>query len=195
MAPVCKACHLSLSTLCEFLLILSLVLVNVKSLLVYNRQMLLDLNISAKDPAQSDFNGHKTLPPFLSEIPAYLCHALVLLLQPKRRRDKYKGCLVWIKTAWCIFLCLQKMDLEWCLACQFLGTCWNPLVPSWYLLLPCRECFSLSLLSFSPSRTGWISRVSSHCVRLPGQLMWRIRWPLFGVAWLTLSHYRTKLSS
>lgn len=82
-----------------FLLLLSLILVNVNSLLVYDRQTLLDLNNSAKDLAQSDFNGHKALLPFLLEILAYLCLASVPLPQPKRQRHQGKrsGYLVQIK--------------------------------------------------------------------------------------------------
>ena len=49
LAPVCVACHLFLTTLCVFVLFLSLVSVNVNSLLVYDRQTLLDLQFSAKD--------------------------------------------------------------------------------------------------------------------------------------------------
>lgn len=99
MAPVCKAFHLSLSTLCVFLLLLSLVLLNVNSLLVYDHQTLLDLNISAKDLAKSDYNEHKTLPPFLSQIPAYLRSASVPLPWPKRhcRRGKCSSSLVRLK--------------------------------------------------------------------------------------------------
>lgn len=98
-APVCKACRPSLPTLCLFLLLLSLVLPNVNSLLVYDRRTLLDLNISAKDLAKYDCNGHKTLPSVLLEIPVYLRRASVPLPWPKChcRPGKRRGYLVQLK--------------------------------------------------------------------------------------------------
>lgn len=62
MAPVCVARRLSLLALCVFVLYVSLVALNVNSLLVYNRQTLLDLRLYAKVLVKSDHSGRGNLP-------------------------------------------------------------------------------------------------------------------------------------
>ena len=51
MAPVCVACRLSLPVLCVFLLFVLLLARDFDSLLVYDRQTLLDLRLSPEDVA------------------------------------------------------------------------------------------------------------------------------------------------
>lgn len=96
MAPVCEAGRHLLRLLCVFLLLVTLVIHTVNTLLVYDRQTLLDLRISAKNLVNFDSYGQKTLPPFLSDFPSYLCHTPVPLPRRKchRRRGKRSGCLV-----------------------------------------------------------------------------------------------------
>lgn len=62
MAPVCVARRSILQSLCVFVLFVSLVVQNVDSLLVYERQTLLDLRLSVK----FDHGEQKTFPPLLS---------------------------------------------------------------------------------------------------------------------------------
>ncbi len=62
MAPVCVARHLSLPVLYVFVLCVSLVALNVNSLLVYNRQTLLDLRPYAEDLGKLDHGGRENLP-------------------------------------------------------------------------------------------------------------------------------------
>jgi len=63
MAPVCVACRLLLATLFVIVVFVSIVISNVSSLLVYDRQTLLDLRPSAKDLVKVDYDGHTTFQP------------------------------------------------------------------------------------------------------------------------------------
>ena len=100
MAPVCVAGRQLLRPLCVFLLFVILVAQTVNTLLVYDRQTLLDLRISAKNLINFDYYGQKTLPPFLLDIPTHLCRTPALPPRQKRhrRRGKRSGCLVRLRT-------------------------------------------------------------------------------------------------
>ena len=93
------ACRLSLPMLSVFLLLVLLVDCTVNALLVYDRQTLLDLRSSATDIIKFDHNGYETLPPFLSDSPAYLRRAPAPPPRRKRhrRRGKRSGYLVRLK--------------------------------------------------------------------------------------------------
>ncbi len=92
--------YMALQALCGFVLFVSLAVQNVESLLVYDRQTLLNFRHSAKDLVKFDYAGQKTLPPLLSGIPAYLCRLPVTHPRRKhhRRRGKRGGQLVRVKT-------------------------------------------------------------------------------------------------
>lgn len=97
---MCVACRLSLPMLCVFVLFVSCLTVNVSSLLVYNRQTLLDLRLQVKDLVKLNQDGHQTLPPLLSGIPAHLCRTPAPPPRRKRtcrRRGKRSGWLVKLK--------------------------------------------------------------------------------------------------
>ena len=99
-ASVCVACRLSLPVLCVFMLFVLLLALDVDSLLVYDRQTLLDLRLSAEDVVKLDDSGRDTLPPLLARVMAHLCGAEV---PPSRRerschRGKHSGRLVRLKT-------------------------------------------------------------------------------------------------
>lgn len=99
MAPVYVAGRLLLSLCTVLLSLLTLVMVQIKSPLVYDRQLLLDLRPSVWDISAPDYGGQKTLPQLLSDIPAHLCRAVGPPPQRKRlwRRGKRGGCLVRLK--------------------------------------------------------------------------------------------------
>lgn len=88
---MCVACRLSLRVLCVFVLFVSLFAQNVNSLIAYDRQTLLDLQLYAEDPTQRG-----TLPPLLVRIPAHLCLAPALPLRRKRTHcwGKHSGRMV-----------------------------------------------------------------------------------------------------
>jgi len=100
MAPVCVA-YLLLPLLFSLVLLVTLLTIYVNSLLVYNRQTqtLLDLGFQTKDLEKLNCGGHKTLLPFLSEIPAHLCCTLARppRRKPTRRRGRCSGQLVRLK--------------------------------------------------------------------------------------------------
>lgn len=97
MAPVYVAGCLLLLVVWMFVVFLLTVLNTADSLLVYDRQTLLDLRLSAKDLVK--FGGHKTLLPLLSGIPAYLCRLPAPYPRRKRhrRRGKRSGRMVRVK--------------------------------------------------------------------------------------------------
>lgn len=100
MAPVCTACHLPLSVLCVFLLFLLFVTHQVDSLLVYDRQELLNIRLSAGNVVRFGVDGQNTCPPpFPSDLPAFLCRPLAPPPPRKRyrRRGKRSGLLVRLK--------------------------------------------------------------------------------------------------
>uniref|UniRef100_A0A1A8AHR4 Endonuclease/exonuclease/phosphatase domain-containing protein n=1 Tax=Nothobranchius furzeri TaxID=105023 RepID=A0A1A8AHR4_NOTFU len=88
MAPVCLACRFVLE-LFLILLFLSVFIFDANSLLIYERQQLLDLKISAKTISGSYKDGQKVLPPFLASVPPYLCR--VPAPPPWRRRQRRRG--------------------------------------------------------------------------------------------------------
>ncbi|XP_054870838.1 uncharacterized protein LOC118471156 isoform X2 [Amphiprion ocellaris] len=97
------ACPLSLRTFLVFLLVLLVVTVDVSSLLVYDRQALLDLRPSFEKLVSFEPDGHKTgCPPLLSGIPA------------RRRQGKRGGRLVKLK-AWLVLSAktLQRIGPEY----------------------------------------------------------------------------------
>lgn len=66
-------------------------------------QTLLNLRIFAKDLVNLDLYGQKSLPPFLSDIPTYLCRTPAPLSRRKRRhrrRGKRGGRLVRPRAGW-----------------------------------------------------------------------------------------------
>ncbi|GAA6086568.1 uncharacterized protein LOC116976515 [Tachysurus ichikawai] len=123
MAPVCVARRLFLLTLCIFLLFVSFIVQNVNTLLVYDRQTLLDLRVRAKGFVKFDYGGHKTLPPLLSGIPAYLCRVPASYSRGKRyrRRGKHSGRMVRVKaflahfsiTSWREFRAVPHLSISW----------------------------------------------------------------------------------
>lgn len=123
-ASVFGSPSLSLSMLCVFVLFMSTVVQNAVSILVYNRQTLLDFRFSAKDLVRSDLGGYKTLPPFRSGIPACLCcpETIHLRRRPKRyrRRGKRSGQLVRLKacsvrftTSWTKYRAVPRLLIFW----------------------------------------------------------------------------------
>ena len=64
--------------------------------IVYDCQTLLDLCFSAVNLVKYD-HGHKTLPLFLSGVPAYLCRTPAPTPRRKRHRGKRSGRLVRMK--------------------------------------------------------------------------------------------------
>ncbi len=123
MTPVCVACRLALQALCGFVLFVSLAVQNVESLLVYDRQTLLNFRHSAKDLVKFDYAGQKTLPPLLSGIPAYLCRLHVIHPRRKRHRRQGKrgGRLVRVKTglalssmgSWIEYRAVPRLSISW----------------------------------------------------------------------------------
>lgn len=92
MAPVCVASSLSLCALSVFTFTL-----NVNSLLVYDRQTLLDLRpLSVNLLKPRYIPGQRVCPPLLSGIPPYLLRGAVAPLRRtrRRRRGKRSGRLV-----------------------------------------------------------------------------------------------------
>ncbi|KAL6478666.1 hypothetical protein MHYP_G00120990 [Metynnis hypsauchen] len=96
MAPVCVAGRLFLLV---WLVLLSFGTSHIKSLLVYDRQFLLDLRHNVSDLAVFNHGGQNTLPPLLSGIPTHLYRASASTSQRKRRRRRGKrsGQLVKLK--------------------------------------------------------------------------------------------------
>lgn len=84
---VCLACHLSLLNLLVFLLFLKIVTEKLDCHLVYDRLTLLDLRLNVSD---SYGDGHNTLPPFLTGIPAQLSHIPVVLPRWKMPSSPWK---------------------------------------------------------------------------------------------------------
>nr|XP_010786909.1 PREDICTED: uncharacterized protein LOC104960527 [Notothenia coriiceps] len=72
----------------------------IESLLVYDRQYLLDLRHNVRFLDAFEHGGQKTVPPLLAGIPTHLCRALALPPRRKRlrRRGKRGGRLVKLKT-------------------------------------------------------------------------------------------------
>lgn len=97
--PVCVAHRLTLPVVLVFMLILAIVPSYINSLLCYDRQALLRIKFSADTLVKFDLNGHKTPPPaLLSDVPAHLLRAEVLLPRRRhRRRQGNRGSLVKIK--------------------------------------------------------------------------------------------------
>lgn len=89
MAPVSVACRLSLQTVVVFLLFLSLIVPSANSLLVYDRQTLLNIRYLCEYRERVSEDGQKTFysSPLLN-IPAYL-HRLPI--PSTRRRRRYRG--------------------------------------------------------------------------------------------------------
>lgn len=71
MAPMCMTCRLSLPMMCSLSLLVLSFIVRINSLRVYDRQTLLDLQFS--DLVKLEYANQKSLPLFLSGIPAHLC--------------------------------------------------------------------------------------------------------------------------
>ncbi|XP_055512319.1 uncharacterized protein LOC129709775 [Leucoraja erinacea] len=139
MAPVCVACRQLLSELCVLFVIVSILTLDVDSLLVYDRQTLLDL--CSVDLAGG---GRGTLPPLLARAPVRLCLVLAPLprRKRKRRRGKRGGRLVRLKaclaslpvSSWTgigrsLILPRRSLDPD--------GCCLLPAVGPEELLLPC----------------------------------------------------------
>ncbi len=64
MAPVCVACCQLLSALFVFVPFLSFVTRNANSLLVYDCQALLNIQLATENLVKYDLGGQKTLPQF-----------------------------------------------------------------------------------------------------------------------------------
>lgn len=99
MAPVCVACRLLLLVPLVFVLFLSTVCKNVDSLLVYDRQTLLNIRSATNDLVNYDQSEQRTSLPFVSAIPFYLWCTPVPLFRRRRyrHRGKRSGLLVKIK--------------------------------------------------------------------------------------------------
>lgn len=96
MAPACTARRLLLPLLCVFLMFLSLFTSKIESLLVYDRQSLLDLQQNFRYLSAFYRGEKKILPPHLSEIPTHLLRVSALPCRRKRfrRRGKRSGRMV-----------------------------------------------------------------------------------------------------
>lgn len=120
------------------MLFVSIVISNVSSLLVYDRQTLLDLCPSAKDFAKidHDHDGHTTFQSLhFSGIPTHLWRTLPPLLQRKRRRrqGKRSGELVKLKALSARFPVASRGDTERYLASFSTWVRWTLPTPGWYL--------------------------------------------------------------
>ncbi|XP_063334985.1 uncharacterized protein LOC134631021 isoform X1 [Pelmatolapia mariae] len=94
MAPMCMACRLFL----QVSVLMFLFCYDVDSLLVYDRQVLLDLRLSPNTPVCRLGNAHKIPPPLLSLVPTHLLRVPVPSLRKRgRRRGKRSGRLVKLK--------------------------------------------------------------------------------------------------
>ncbi|KAL6464601.1 hypothetical protein MHYP_G00269180 [Metynnis hypsauchen] len=129
MAPVCVAGRLFLLV---WLVLLSFGTSHIRSLLVYDRQFLLDLRHSVSDLAVFNHGGQNTLPPLLSGIPTHLYRASASTSQRKRRRRRGKrsGRLVKLK------VCLAR---SWSISRTGHGLS-LPFVVSWRFLEPIDTC-------------------------------------------------------
>lgn len=126
MAPMGVASRLSPATLLVFVLFLSLCIGEIRSLLVYDRQTLLDLQFSFKDIAALKHDEQKSFPPFLSGIPAYLYRASAPPSQRKsyRHRGKRSGRLVklkvWLRQPSTVSRTLHGLPQHVCVPWRFL---------------------------------------------------------------------------
>ncbi|XP_026176392.1 uncharacterized protein LOC113138288 [Mastacembelus armatus] len=87
MAPLCMAGRLSL-LMSAMLIFLVYYPQMITSVLVYDRQTLLNLRSAAREVLLSDGCGQNQLPPLFSGPPYYLCHRML----PPRRRRRRRGC-------------------------------------------------------------------------------------------------------
>ncbi|GAA6074940.1 uncharacterized protein LOC113038370, partial [Tachysurus ichikawai] len=99
MAPVCVAGRLFSLALIVFVLFLLATFNNVDSLLVYDRQTLLNIRANIENMLIYNSGGSKTSP-HLHDLPAYLCRKPLPAQKKKRhrRRGKRGGLLVKIKS-------------------------------------------------------------------------------------------------
>lgn len=120
MAPVYAACRLLLLVPLVFVLFLSTICKNVDSLLVYDRQTLLNIRSATNDLVNYDRSEQRTSLPFASTIPFYLWRAPVPLFWRRRyrRRGKCRGLLVKIKRH--LVNCLSGESGE-----SLYHTCWK----------------------------------------------------------------------
>lgn len=109
MAPVCLVCRLFLHALLVLLLAFATVSMNVNSLLVYDRQTLLDLPHSFENVVSIELEGHKTFcPPLFSGIPAYQCRVATppVCKTRCRCRGRCGGWLVKGTNCCCLAVCI-----------------------------------------------------------------------------------------
>ena len=84
-ASVCVLPPVTASAVCVFMLFVLLLALDVDSLLVHDRQKLLDLRFSAEDVVKLADGGRETLPQLLARVPAHMWHSPV----PLSRRKSY----------------------------------------------------------------------------------------------------------
>ena len=75
MAPLCVAGHLLLLQWLMFLLFITFATNQIESLLVYDRQALLNLRHNVGELRAFKHSRQKTVPPLLAGIPTHLCRA------------------------------------------------------------------------------------------------------------------------
>ena len=111
MVPAWEAGCQLLWLLCVFLLLVTLVTHTVNTLLVYDRQMLLNLRTSAKKLVNCDSYGQKTLPHFLSDFLSYLCSTQRHLLGENATATGVNVVAVWwVWRPGCFFLIEEDIE-------------------------------------------------------------------------------------
>ncbi|KAE8297852.1 Bis(5'-adenosyl)-triphosphatase [Larimichthys crocea] len=127
----------------------TLVITQIKSLLVYDRQFLLDLRHNVSTLGAFEHGGQKTVPPLLAGIPTHLCRALALPPRRKRlrRRGKRGGRLVKLKAWLAGSSTISRTELglihPFVVPRRFLdpiGACLVPVTGSFAGLQPRRSC-------------------------------------------------------
>ncbi|TKS65252.1 RNA-directed DNA polymerase from mobile element jockey [Collichthys lucidus] len=149
MAPVCVPGRLLLLQCLVFLVFSTLVITQIKSLLVYDRQFLLDIRHNVRTLDAFKHGEQKTVPPLLAGIPTHLCRALALPPRRKRlrRRGKRGGRLVKLKAWLAGSSTISRTELglihPFVVPRRFLdpiGACLVPVTGSFAGLQPRRSC-------------------------------------------------------
>ncbi|KAE8278126.1 hypothetical protein D5F01_LYC23799 [Larimichthys crocea] len=149
MAPVCVPGRLLLLQYLVFLVFSTLVITQIKSLLVYDRQFLLDVRHNVRTLGAFEHGGQKTVPPLLAGIPTHLCRALALPPRRKRLRrcGKRGGLLVKLKAWLAGSSTISRTELglihPFVVPRRFLdpiGACLVPVTGSFAGLQPRRSC-------------------------------------------------------
>lgn len=135
MAPGCLARRLNPATSILFVWCVLFVLKTVRSLLVYDRQQLLNIKGTVDLTVNYSQGGSKTFPPpFLADVPVHLI--CTEGPPPRRRRGTRRGWLARMKARLALSLVVALLQLE----------------AGWYLV---RESAWLAYLRDSSSKSRW----------------------------------------